>query len=133
MELKIKEKQIIKEYPSQPKKLTYEDILNKIGMQINNGKLQNIVPDNNYNEYFEENSYIYNKYFKNYGKPSSQDMRPLNIYEYRNMLIQNIIQKHKIRQIKTKKIMIPNQNDLPQTFYNLKIENQNKLFDLVKR
>jgi len=134
MELKITENQMIKEYPANtnPKSLTYEDILNKIGMQVNNGKLQNIVEDVP-NEYFDQNSYIYNKYFKNYNKQNNEVKRPLNVYEYRDMLIQNIIQKHRLRQIKSKKIMIPTKNELPQTFYNIRTSNENKLFNLVKR
>jgi hypothetical protein len=135
--------------PEQKPKISYDDILNKMGMFVSDGKLHlvdNLNPDqlNQINQtnqtkqlnqtkqinqtkqlnqtkqiiYKEEpvqtgipqNSYIYNKYFSN-EKPEEPSVRvPRNVYEYRNMLIQDIIQKQKIRQMKSTKLILPNTN-----------------------
>jgi len=129
--------------PDQKPKISYDDILNKMGMFVSDGKLHlvdNLNPDqlNQINQpkqqnqpkqinqtkqiiYKEEpkqlqntnipqNSYIYNKYFSN-EKPEEPSVRvPRNVYEYRNMLIQDIIQKQKIRQMKSTKLILPNTN-----------------------
>ena len=123
--------------PEQKPKISYDDILNKMGMFVSDGKLHlvdNLNPDqlNQINQtkqlkqtkqtkqiiYKEEpvqtnipqNSYIYNKYFSN-EKPEEPNIRvPRNVYEYRNMLIHDIIQKQKIRQMKSTKLILPNTN-----------------------
>ena len=126
--------------PEQKPKISYDDILNKMGMFVTDGKLHlvdNLNPDqiNQINQtkqlsqtkqqnqtkqiiYKEEpvqtnipqNSYIYNKYFSN-EKPEEPNIRvPRNVYEYRDMLIQDIIQKQKIRQMKSTKLILPNTN-----------------------
>jgi hypothetical protein len=76
-----------------------------------------------------QNSYIYNKYFKDTNvKPEIR--RPKTIAEYRAMIIQDIIQRRKIKQIKSVKLKIP-------TMHNMNVilgqSNPNKLFDFSKR
>jgi hypothetical protein len=57
-----------------------------------------------------QNSYIYNKYFSNEKTEEPSVRVPRNVYEYRNMLIQDIIQKQKIRRLKSTKLVLPNSN-----------------------
>jgi hypothetical protein len=126
--------------PEEKPKISYDDILNKMGMFVSEGKLHlvdNLNPDqlNQINQpkqtkqpkqqnqtkqiiYKEEpvqtnipqNSYIYNKYFSN-EKPEEPNIRvPRNVYEYRNMLIHDIIQKQKIKRLKSTKLILPNTN-----------------------
>ena len=52
-----------------------------------------------------QNSYIYNKYFKNELKEQEKIQKPRNIIEYRNMLIKRIIEKKKVEQIKSKQMI----------------------------
>ena len=120
--------------PEQKPKISYDDILNKMGMFVSDGKLHlvdNLNPDqlNQINQpkqtkqtkqiiYKEEpvqtnipqNSYIYNKYFSNEKTEEPNIRVPRNVYEYRNMLIQDIIQKQKIKRLKSTKLILPNTN-----------------------
>ena len=141
--------------PEQKPKISYDDILNKMGMFVSEGKLHlvdNLNPDQinqinqpkqtkqtkqtkqiNYKEeqkqpkqtnqiiYKEEqnqvqntgipqNSYIYNKYFSNEKTEEPSIRVPRNVYEYRDMLIHDIIQKQKIKQMKSTKLILPNSN-----------------------
>ena len=79
----------------------------------------------------QQNSYIYNKYFSNEMKDDSPNVRvPKNIREYKNMLIHDILQKQRIKQVKSTKIIMPNSNInyAPNTKHNL-----NKLFTFSSR
>ena len=98
------------------KQLTYEDILKKMGMFVKNGQLYLLdeiqkppqkKEEPTYNNTNLQNHYIYNKYFSKEINKEPDIKRPQNIIEYRNMLIQNIIQKEKIKRIKSKKLIIP--------------------------
>lgn len=134
-------------------KLSYEDILSKMGMFVAEGKLhlldennQHILPKSRVNEnhstkiqdtkkpQYESNpnlpkdSYIYNKFFKDQ-KPKNNIRKPINLIEYRNMLIHDILQKQRIKQLKSTKLIMPNNNlNAFQADYNL-----NKLFNFSKR
>ena len=79
----------------------------------------------------QQNSYIYNKYFSNEMKDDSPNVRvPKNITEYKNMLIHDILQKQRIKQVKSTKLIMPNSNInyAPNTKHNL-----NKLFTFSSR
>lgn len=115
-----------KKNPSPP--ITYNDMLNNMGVQEKNGNLYSAVETQNK---YVHNSYIYNKYFKDYIKEEQNQEKPKDINEYRNMLIRQIIQNYKNRQIKTTKIIIPT-NNYNNTNFNYKIE-ENKWFDFSKR
>ena len=79
----------------------------------------------------QNNSYIYQKYFKNSATEEAQDIRrPLTILEYRDMLIANIIQKYKIKQIKSSKLIMPTSNI---NFAQGPSGNLNKLFSFSQR
>jgi hypothetical protein len=158
--------------PEEKPKLSYDDILSKMGMFVANGQLhlldeqpqqikqqikqqhqqqqqqqqprqqqqqrqprqqqqqqqqpQNINPIST-----PQNSYIYNKYFSNEIQNANIGPRvPRSLQEYRNMLVQDILQKQKIRQIKSTKLVMPNSNIhfAPYTSHNM-----NKLFSFSNR
>lgn len=134
--------------PPKPQ-ISYDDILNKMGMFVANGKLhlldeQNPKPQQKSQQKSEskayipnpqvsapeQNSYIYNKYFQNSTYNQNIEERPLTPLEYRNKLINDIIQKHKIRQMKSTKLIMPNSNI---NFAQGPTGNLNKLFGFSQR
>jgi len=79
----------------------------------------------------QNNSYIYQKYFKNGATTEVQGIRkPQTIQEYRDMLISDIIQKYKIKQIKSSKLIMPTSNI---NFAQGPSVNLNKLFSFSQR
>jgi hypothetical protein len=146
--------QVIPEKP----KMSYEDILSKMGMFVAEGKLH-LMEDNkqqyqqqqyqqqqyqqqqyqqqhqqqqskyNIDQNIPQNSYIYNKYFQNKTETTNNIRRPLSLKEYRNMLILDALQKQKIKQIKSTKLIMPTSNiNLAGGSANL-----NKLFTFSQR
>ena len=130
--------------PTKPQ-ISYDDILNKLGMFVANGKLHLLdgqqepplnraeVPKphvSNSNPNPNQNTYIYNKYFQNNQYDQEQQQRPMTPLEYRDMLIKNIIQKHKITQMKSTKLVMPNSNI---NFASGPTSNLNKLFGFSQR
>ena len=132
--------------PTKPQ-ISYDDILSKLGMFVANGKLHLLdgqqqpplnraeVPKphvSNPNPNPNQNTYIYNKYFQNnqYDQHQEQQQRPMTPLEYRDMLIKNIIQKHKIKQMKSTKLVMPNSNI---NFASGPTSNLNKLFGFSQR
>lgn len=140
--------------PTKPQ-VSYDDILNKMGMFVANGKLHLLdgqqqqphqpqisqktgnnraeVPKpqvSNGNSNPNQSSYIYNKYFQNSQYDQVQEQRPMTALEYRDMLIKNIIQKHKIKQMKSTKLVMPNSNI---NFASGPTSNLNKLFGFSQR
>jgi hypothetical protein len=78
----------------------------------------------------QQNSYIYNKYFSNEINDTPHIRVPKNVTEYKNMLISDLLQKQKIKQIKSTKLIMPNSNInyAPNTSRNL-----NQLFTFSNR
>ena len=120
-------------------KVTYEDILSNMGMFVANGKLHLVDNNNNNNNNasakqaeIPQNSYIYNKYFKEeiYQEDAN---RPLTAKEYQNMLVNNILQQKlmKLRQTNHRKLVMPNSNI--NIAHGIISENFNKLFNFSKR
>jgi hypothetical protein len=151
--VKFNENQAIKPIPKQYAKmtrpniptfkptLTYDDILSKMGMCVYDGKLQLMgngeqqpplvqpLKEQQQNNQIPQNNYIYNKYFKDQTVGAKTDNRPRNAEEYKNMLIIDIIQKYKIKQMKSTKLIMPTSNiNMSRSSANL-----NKLFDFSKR
>lgn len=131
---------IEKPVKQQPNKLSYDDIMKNMGMTEYNGKLyflgnststisnqQDISTQQNK---YIHNSYIYNKYFKDYIQNDVNNNKPQNIIEYRNMLIKQIINNYKAKQLKNGKIKVPTDTNIN---YNLTYKEENKLFDFSKR
>jgi hypothetical protein len=137
--------------PEQKPKISYDDILSKMGMFVADGQLhlldehpkqvqqqimkqqqqqqqpiQNITPIST-----PQNSYIYNKYFSNEAQNTNTGPRvPRSLQEYRHMLVQDIVQKQRVRQIKSTKLIMPNSNI---HFAPYSSHNMNKLFSFSNR
>jgi len=119
------------------KKISYDDILNNMGMYTDVEEEQvYLIPKNNtnttttiknvstninnntnktteiINNNINRNSYIYNKYFKNeLDKPTDDGIRrPKTINEYKKMLLDDLLKKRHMQQIKSKQIKIPTSN-----------------------
>ena len=140
--------------PEKKANLSYDDILNNMGMVVVNGKLhlvntlgqvkqgqnqvkqtQNQEKQNqkpvNQEKQTQENSYIYNKYFSSSTNEEPDIRVPKDVNEYKRMLMQDIIQKIKIKRMKSTKLVLPNSNmhfSEAQSPANL-----NRLFDFSKR
>lgn len=141
--------------PQQREKISYDDILSKMGMYVVNGQLhlknegrrvenekkilkssindykeqQNVVQQNVVQQNVPQNSYIYNKYFKDALVNDDGVRVPRNMMEYRNMLISDIIQRARIKQMKSRKMVLSNSNittSVPQ-------KDLNKLFSFSQR
>ena len=149
----VKARMVRPNVPPPKPKISYDDILNKMGMFVAEGKLHlldgqgskqplNQIQEksprqpltNNHSFVNEEpnphqNSYIYNKYFQN-NNYQPEPQRPLTPLEYRDMLIRNIIQKQKIKQMKSTKLVMPNSNI---NFAPGPTANLNKLFGFSQR
>jgi hypothetical protein len=127
------------------RQISYDDILSSMNTVVINGKLefirndklQNIVENNpqqkkvtfnglqsqsqnNYQSQINKNSYIYNKFFKNYKEPSEQYQneephRPLTKKEFIKQLIINranaINERNRIAEIKSTKLLFNNNNN----------------------
>jgi len=171
--------------PPKPK-ISYDDILSKMGMLVSDGKLHLIDrntltpqqqkeilssqrqsqnqyqphpqnqyqphPQNQYqphpqNQYqsqtkiqyqqqsmddtnIPKNSYIYNKYFKDEIQQNPSVRRPRSLHEYKMMVIDDYIQRQRIKQMKSTKLVMPTSN------INISAGNSanlNKLFSFSKR
>jgi hypothetical protein len=139
------------------KAVSYEDILSKMNMYVSNGKLH-LVDRNDFNKIAPHanlnpsnpisnpsnpnpnnpisnpsnpnNSYIHNKYFKNTLTQNESNVRkPQTLQEYKLMLLQDYIQKQKIKQIKSTKLVMPTNNiSMAYSQHNL-----DKLFTFSQR
>ena len=144
-----------------PKQISYDDILKKMGMFVVNGKLHliedndkikqhlrnneknNYIQQNNYNQTnnpvnyniepnMNQNNYIYNKYFKDHVQSVENVKRPMTLMEYRRKLLNDIIQKKRINEIKSTKLLFPTSNiNISGGIRNP--EAMNKLFNFSKR
>lgn len=120
-------------------KISYDDILSKMGMFVSNGELH-LMEKDDYIKYQQQqqqqpqrmdpisqnphqNNYIYNKYFKDVNQMQPTVRRPRTLQEYKRMLVEDYIQTQKIKQIKSTKLIMPTTNIhiSPQ-------KNPNKLF-----
>jgi hypothetical protein len=154
------DKKMVRPFVSEPKtKISYDDILKKMGMFVVNGQLHLLenqpkqiqeqikqqytnnktylqqsppqqIPVQNQYPIDPQNSYIYNKYFNHEIKDTPNVRVPKNLIEYRNMLIQDLLQKQRIKQIKSTKLIMPNSNiNIAQK----STQNLNRLFSYSNR
>lgn len=139
--------------PQQNQTMTYDDIMKKMGMCVVDGKLhfmgeysQSQKPKTMSQpqphpqsqsqpktqrvpiEVAPQNSYIYNKYFKDELKETPEIRMPKNAVEYRNMLIQDIIQREKIRRVKSKQLFVTNIDNSLSQQPRMTEQQLNKLF-----
>jgi len=126
---------IIKEQiPSQKQKISYEDILSKMGMFVSDGKLhlvnKNAVSvEQQVETNIPQNNYIYNKYFKNDLQQQKEIIAPKTQEEYKKRLLENYIEILRIKQIKSKKLIMPTSNINIATGNS----NLNKFFSFSKK
>jgi len=73
---------------------------------------------------------IYNKYFKDDIQPQSNVRRPRTLQEYKMMLVNDYIERHRIKQIKSTKLIMPTSNI---NIASGNSANLNKLFAFSKR
>ena len=140
--------------PRPTPQISYEDIMSKMGMFVADGKLH--LMDNNpqgyqqiknyqqqqnqqYNQQqtqqnnqqnIPQNSYIYNKLFKEELRPQNEIRRPMTAQEYKRKVLDNFIQSQRIREMKSRKLLMPTSN------INISSGNSgnlNKLFNFSKR
>jgi len=149
---RVNAKVVRPQMPQQKPKISYEDILSKMGMFVSDGKLHLLEQQQNQPQYeqnqpqYEQNqyqqqksmpntnipnnSYIYNKYFKDELKQEETVRRPRTLQEYKMMLLQDYLQKQRIKQMKSTKLVMPTSN------INISAGNTgnlNKLFNFSKR
>jgi hypothetical protein len=145
---KVTRPQVVEQKP----KMSYDDILSKMGMFVAEGQLhlldnqpikvqeqlqqqysqQKYVEPQQQQQYFEpiQNSYIHNKYFSNENQAEPQVRVPKTLQEYRNMLVHDILQRQKIKQMKSTKLVMPTSNI---NFAPYSSQNMNKLFSFSNR
>jgi len=145
--------------PRPAPQISYEDIMSKMGMFVADGKLhlmdnnpqgyqqiknyqqqqnqqqqnqqqqqQHNQPNNQQN--IPQNSYIYNKLFKEELRPQNEIRRPMTAQEYKRKVLENFIQSQRIREMKSRKLLMPTSN------INISSGNSgnlNKLFNFSKR
>jgi hypothetical protein len=146
MELNFTE---ITKVPSQKQKnkFTYDDILSSLNMVVNDkGELQYMAPkQNTLLQYTQKqiepelkNSSIYNKHFKNYKEVNNNvpiQTKQLTPQEYNQQVLLNKIkliqEKHRISQIKSKKMFFINNNNI-NNYNNSIVVQQNNLNKLFK-
>jgi len=160
----VKAKMVRPQTPAPKPKISYDDILGKMGMFVADGKLhlldgkpkqqveqitKQIVnqqpirqqqPIHQQQQQQQEqqpleqvnqrNSYIYNKYFNNEPTEQYDIRRPQSAHEYRDMLIRDILQRHRIKQMKSSKLIMPTSNI---NFAQGGSGNLNKLFTFSQR
>jgi hypothetical protein len=153
----VKARMVRPQIPDPKPKLSYDDILAKMGMFVADGQLhlldgkpqkqiqqiqqqsqrqpivsqkQPIVNPDPIPIPNQQNSYIFNKYFNNESNDEPVVRTPQTIQEYRDMLISDIIQKHKNKQIKSTKLIMPTSNI---NFSQGRSGNLNKLFTFSQR
>jgi hypothetical protein len=85
--------------------------------------------DENLEQHVPQNNYIYNKYFKDELNQPQQIRKPRTLEEYKTMLLQNHLQRQRIKQIKSTKLIMPTSNISMAT----NSSNLNKLFNFSKR
>lgn len=138
---KVHAKMVRPQLPLQKLKISYDEILSKMGMFVSNGKLH-LIDDKNIQTQqhsinannIPNNSYIYNKYFKDEIKTDNSIRKPKTLEEYKMMVINDYLQRHRIKQMKTRKLLMPTSNI---NMYDGSSENftdlQNKFFNFSKR
>ena len=156
----VKAKMVRPQTPAPKPKISYDDILGKMGMFVADGKLhlldgkpkqqveqitkqivkqqpirqeqpiQQPIQQQPLEQVNQRNSYIYNKYFNNEPTEQYDIRRPQSAHEYRDMLIRDILQRHRIKQMKSSKLIMPTSNI---NFAQGGSGNLNKLFTFSQR
>jgi len=153
-------KPILRRYPlvNQIKKpsISYDDLLNNMGLYVDNGLLQTNINQNSLSikgkgtqvkmecskvkgcmqnvpsqSTIPQNSYIYNKYFKEHLKPVAPIV-PKTPEEYKQLIVQNLIEKRmqqlRVGQIKSTKLIMPTNNIHISPIQINRVANVNRFF-----
>lgn len=135
-------KMIRPQQPPERPKISYEDILSKMGMFVSDGKLHLVDRNSSQPQKQQElnssdtanipqNNYIYNKFFKDELQPQQHSLRqPRTLEEYKRMVVEDYIKRQHIKQMKSTKLIMPTSN------INISARpsaNLNKLFSFPKR
>ena len=131
---RVNSKMVRPKMPNQAPKISYEDILSKMGMFVSDGKLHlvdrnTLTPEKQkelmdyqrkpqyqeplnqpINQNIPPNSYIYNKLFKDQIQPQTTVRKPKTIQEYKRMLVEDYLIREKNKQIKSTKLVMPTSN-----------------------
>ena len=127
--------------------VSYEDILSKMNMYVRDGRLHlkegrtsnghtsdtrtsDAPPREDYVGNNQQ-SYIYNKYFKGEFKEEPTVRKPKTLFEYKQMLLADYLQRERVKQIKSKKIMIPGSTTI--SYAQRPPQDMNALFNFSKR
>lgn len=149
---KANSKRIRTQVANQGPKISFDDILSKMGTFVSDGKLhlidRNTLPQQQqqqqpkqYNQQqpkqyqqaetnIPQNSYIYNKYFKDNMQQQDTIRKPKTLQEYKIMVIKDYIQAQRIKQMKSTKLIMPTSNISMSSGHS---SNLNKLFNFSKR
>jgi len=148
---KVNAKIVRPKIPQQKSKISYEDILSKMGMFVSDGKLHlvdrnTLTPQQQqqysqqYSQQYQEplnipnNSFIYNKYFKEEIQEPNIIRKPKTIQEYKQMIINDYIERQRIKQMKSTKLIMPTSNIHFSPVNSGNYSNlPNKLFSFPKR
>ena len=77
-----------------------------------------------------QNSYIYNKYFKEDIQPQNEIRRPTTVQEYKKKVLENFMERQRIKEMKSRKLIMPTENI---NIAGGNSANLNKLFNFSKR
>jgi hypothetical protein len=128
MEMKIQE---IENKTPKKRQISYDDLLSNMGFKLNNGKLEL------YNKKIQENQYTQSQYTQSQYTQSqytqSQDTQikqaqPMTKQQYKQLLrlqyIQNLKEKERINNIKSKKLLFSNPLTLQNINQSLSLPNK---------
>jgi len=128
MEMKIQE---IENKTPKKRQISYDDLLSNMGFKLNNGKLEL------YNKKIQENQYTQSQYTQSQYTQSqyrqTQDTQikqaqPMTKQQYKQLLrlqyIQNVKEKERINNIKSKKLLFSNPLTLQNINQSLSIPNK---------
>ena len=150
---KANSKRIRTQVANQGPKISFDDILSKMGTFVSDGKLhlidRNTLPQQQQQQpkqlqqqqqsqqqyqqsetNIPQNSYIYNKYFKDNMQQQDTIRKPKTLQEYKIMVIKDYIQSQRIKQMKSTKLIMPTSNISMSSGHS---SNLNKLFNFSKR
>lgn len=144
---KIHAKMNRQQMPQKKSTISYEEILQKMGTFVSDGKLY-LVDRTTLREaqsqkreqqnpqqpaqITPQNAYIYNKYFNNEINKEPMFRRPRTLEEYKSMLVHDIIQRRRIKELKSTRLIMPNSNIQFSNMVGYG-DLQNKLFNFSKR
>ena len=123
MEMKIQE---IENKTQKKRQISYDDLLSNMGFKLNNGKLEL------YNKKIQENQYTQSQYTQSQYTQNQdtqiKQAQPMTKQQYKQLLrlqyIQNLKEKERINNIKSKKLLFSNPLTLQNINQSLSVPNK---------